>query len=78
MHFVFYENFKKDLRGELMKMAAFLGKELSEEQLNHLVDHLKFENFQKNEAVNREHLKKNGTYNNKEEYKFIRKGINKF
>lgn len=73
MHFVFYENFKRDLRGELIKMTTFLGKQLGKEQLNNLFEHLKLENFQKNEAVNREHLKKNGT-NNGDEYKFIRKG----
>lgn len=53
-------------------METFLGRNLDENQLNRMIEHLKFENFQKNDAVNREHLKKNGT--NKEDSKFIRKG----
>lgn len=73
MHFIFYEDLKKDSRGELKKMATFLGTDLSESKLNRLIEHLKFDNFQNNEAVNRDHLKKNNTYN--EEYKFIRKGL---
>ncbi|KAI9563009.1 hypothetical protein GHT06_010465 [Daphnia sinensis] len=72
MHFMFYEDMKRDLRGEIEKVAAFLGKSLSEEQLVALTEHLKFENFQKNESVNNESGKKTGAFN--QEGRFIRKG----
>ncbi len=72
MHFIFYEDLKKDLGGQLEKLARFLGKEISKEQLEHLKEHLKFESIEKNEAVNNEASRKRGTM--KEDGKFIRKG----
>jgi len=71
--FIFYEDLKRDLRGQLEKMAKFLGKDLSQEQLDRLREHLKFENIEKNEAVNNEHGKKTG-FMNEDQGKFIRKG----
>ena len=73
MHFVFYEDLKRDLKGELKKMAFFLGKELSEDQLDRLKEHLQFENIQKNETVNMEEMRKIGFLNDGGQ--FIRKGI---
>nr|CAH0102985.1 unnamed protein product [Daphnia galeata] len=72
MHFMFYEDMKKDLRGEIEKVATFLGKSFSDEQLGKLTEHLKFENFQKNESVNNESGKKMGAMN--EDGRFIRNG----
>ncbi|XP_046448178.1 sulfotransferase 1B1-like isoform X1 [Daphnia pulex] len=72
MHFMFYEDMKKDLRGEIEKVATFLGKSYSDEQLGKLTEHLKFENFQKNESVNSESGKKFGAMN--EDGRFIRNG----
>ena len=72
MLFIFYEDLKSDLQGQLQKMARFLGKDLSEDQLNRLMEHLKFENIRKNEAVNNESGKKMGMMN--EDGNFIRKG----
>lgn len=62
----------QDLRGEIAKVAKFLGKELTEEQLDRLREHLRFENLQKNEAVNNEFGKKMGVMNT--EGRFMRKG----
>ena len=42
----------KNLRDEIDKVCTFLGKTLSEEQLQSLLKHLHFDNFSKNEAVN--------------------------
>jgi len=72
MHFIFYEDLKTDLRGEIKKMTDFLGKELSEEQLGRLKEHLKFESIEKNDAVNNESGRKAGVFN--DGFKFIRKG----
>jgi len=67
--FLFYEDMKSNLQGEIDKVCKFLGKTLSEEQRNRLLSHLKFDNFSKNSAVNNEYLspdKKKGS--------FVRKG----
>nr|CAH0104482.1 unnamed protein product [Daphnia galeata] len=72
MHFMFYEDMKRDLRGEIEKVAAFLGKSYSDEVMAKLTEHLKFDNFQKNESVNNESGKKMGAMN--EDGRFIRKG----
>jgi len=72
LHFVFYEDLKKDLRGEIQKIARFLGKDLSCDQLTKLTEHLRFDNFAKNEAVNCEIGKELGFMNNTGN--FIRKG----
>ena len=61
------------MRGEIEKVAEFLGKSLSEEQLVKLTEHLRFDNFEKNEAVNNEGAKKSGAFNL--DGKFVRKGI---
>lgn len=74
LHFVFYEDLKRDLRGEIEKMAKFLGKELDEEQLNRLREHLKFENIEKNPTVNNEGARITGILN--DGFKFMRKGMN--
>ncbi|EFX76431.1 hypothetical protein DAPPUDRAFT_55135 [Daphnia pulex] len=72
MHFMFYEDMKRNLRGEIEKVAAFLGKTLGEEELVKLTEHLKFDNFKTNESVNNESGKKTGAFN--QEGNFIRKG----
>ena len=61
------------MRGEIEKVAAFLDIELNDEQLDKLKDHLKFENLQKNEAVNNEGAKKVGAFN--QDGKFMRNGV---
>ncbi len=54
-------------------MAAFLNKSPTDEQLAKITEHLKFDNFEKNDSVNNESGKKMGWMN--QEGKFIRKGI---
>lgn len=54
-------------------MVSFLGKSLSEEQLTKLTEHLRLDQFAKNEAVNYEVCKELGFMNNSGH--FIRKGI---
>lgn len=72
MLFVFYEDLKRDLKGETAKVAAFLGKSMSEEELERLRSHLCFDNFAKNDAVNNEFGKELGII--KPCGRFIRKG----
>jgi len=72
MLFIFYEDLKRDLRGQLEKMSKFLDKDLSEDQMDRLREHLQFENVKKNESINMESGKKMGMMN--QDGSFIRKG----
>lgn len=48
LHFIFYEDMKKDLPGVIRNVAAFLNKTLNEEQIAKLVEHLNIEKFRNN------------------------------
>ncbi|KAJ8722505.1 hypothetical protein PYW07_003685 [Mythimna separata] len=72
MLFLFYEELAKDLPAVVRRVADFLGKEVTEEQMTRLCDHLSFENFKKNKAVNYEDLKEFDIVSPKEN--FIRRG----
>ena len=60
------------MKGETAKVAAFLGKSMSEDELDRLREHLRFDNFAKNDAVNNEFAKELGVI--KPQGHFIRKG----
>ena len=45
------------MKGVITKVATFLGKSLTEKQLDDLASHLHFDNFKKNPHVNMEFLK---------------------
>jgi len=68
--FLFYEDMKKNLRGEIEKVCAFLGKTLSEDQLQQLTKHLHFDSVSKNTAINFIESNKD----KQEACKFVRKG----
>jgi len=72
LHFIFYEDMKRDLRGEIKKVADFLQKPLTEEQLDGLTEHLRIDNFAKNEAVNKKSMKNSSPFFGGGD--FIRKG----
>jgi len=50
--FIKYEDMKKDLRSVVLKTAEFLGKTMSDTQLEKLLNHLSFESMKSNPAVN--------------------------
>uniref|UniRef100_A0A1B6JC27 Sulfotransferase domain-containing protein n=1 Tax=Homalodisca liturata TaxID=320908 RepID=A0A1B6JC27_9HEMI len=52
-----FEDMKKDLPSIIKKTAGFLGKPLSDQQVDVLLKHLSFENMKGNDAVNMENLK---------------------
>ena len=53
--FIWYEELKKDLIGVMKEIVAFMGWEnLSDEKYRELADHLSFDKFKKNPAVNME------------------------
>ncbi|KAF2886583.1 hypothetical protein ILUMI_19590 [Ignelater luminosus] len=74
--FIKYEDMKEDHPAVIRKVARFLGKELTDEQVGILVKHLSFESMKKNNAVNWEdyvqQLKKNNVGNKDDS--FIRIG----
>lgn len=54
--FLKYEDMRKDLDAVIRKVAAFMGKTLTEEQIDRLKEHLSFESMKKNRSVNYETL----------------------
>lgn len=71
--FMFYEDMNKDLPGTIRKVATFLNKSFTEEQVLKLADHLHITNFKKNPAVNCEELKRIKLLNSGEQ-SFVRSG----
>lgn len=61
----------QDLPGTIRKVASFLGKNLTHEQIFKLVDYLDFDSFKKNPTVNGQDLKECGVITSST---FIRKG----
>lgn len=70
--FLFYEDLKSDLSGQIRRVARFFGKDLTDDQVAALTHHLSFSQFKKNPWVNAEELQKNGYF--RKEGAFIRKG----
>ncbi|XP_037090162.1 sulfotransferase 1C4-like [Pollicipes pollicipes] len=71
--FIFFEDMKRDLQSEIRRVAEFLGKSLSCEQVDELAEHLHFDNFKKNPYVNKEEGKTSGDFH-VDRGDFIRKG----
>ena len=69
---LFYEDIKEDLATNVRKVSKFLGKELTNENVEAMVDHLSFKKMKNNPAVNKEQAKIAKRFN--EEGSFIRKG----
>ncbi|XP_052737550.1 sulfotransferase 1A1 [Bicyclus anynana] len=73
MFFIFYEELYENLPLTIQRMSSFLGtKECTPEQIERLCDHLSFEKFKNNKAVNHSLLSKINFINGK--HPFIRKG----
>ncbi|CAH0553022.1 unnamed protein product [Brassicogethes aeneus] len=53
--FLFYEDIVKDMRSTILKVCKFLGKSYSDAEINKLVEHMKFDNFKKNNSVNKDY-----------------------
>ena len=70
--FLFFEDMKKDLASNVRKVAKFLGKDVSDEMVEALVDHLSFKQMRNNPAVNKEERRKLGLFTG--EGSFLRKG----
>ncbi|KAF5271010.1 hypothetical protein FQR65_LT05360 [Abscondita terminalis] len=66
--FVKFNKMKNNLPETVREVAGFLGKQLSDDQVNNLCKHLTFDNLKKNKGFNMEHIIKTGVN------PFIRKG----
>lgn len=75
--FLKYEDLKKDLKKVIRQIAKFLNRDLNQEDVEKLANHLSFDSMQKNPALNREKMiKLKGHLSNLDcEAKFFRKGI---
>ena len=56
---LFFEDMKNDLATSVRKVAKFLGKEVTDDKVKELVDHLSFDSMKSNPAVNKEDAKVN-------------------
>lgn len=74
--FLKFEEMKKDLPAAIKKVAQFLDKELTEEKISLLENHLSFESMKANKAVNYESIVElNRTFKlTKDDGTFMRKG----
>ncbi|PZC81679.1 hypothetical protein B5X24_HaOG212123 [Helicoverpa armigera] len=72
MLFLFYEELSQDLPSVIRRVADFLGKQINEEQISHLCEHLNFKNFKNNKSVNYEDRRDVGLLASDET--FMRKG----
>ncbi|CAK1545176.1 unnamed protein product [Leptosia nina] len=71
--FIFYEDLRKDLLSSVRRVCDFFGKKYSDEQLEKLCDHLRFENFRKNTSVDLNIMKELGLMSTDKD--FVRKGM---
>jgi len=76
--FTSYERMKQNLPGVIVDVCKFLNKNVHENQLHQLVDHLSFDNMKDNPACN--HVKefesmKAATGRKVEEFRFVRRGV---
>lgn len=72
MLFITYEEMIRDLRSSVRRIVAFLGKKLTEEQLESVVKHSTFNNMRKMPLANYEQVP--GDLLNHHQGKFMRKG----
>jgi len=77
--FLYFEDMKRNLKEEVLKMMKFLGKSYTDKQIDKLCEHTSFESMKKNPSCNREQrikfVKNSNNYISKEEeFTFMREG----
>uniref|UniRef100_A0ABM5G7K4 Sulfotransferase n=1 Tax=Pogona vitticeps TaxID=103695 RepID=A0ABM5G7K4_9SAUR len=71
--FLTYEEMKKDLRGSVLKICSFLGKKLTEEEVDAVVDNATFDKMRKDRRANYENMESDIVDHTRGG--FLRKGI---
>ncbi|XP_072853652.2 amine sulfotransferase [Pogona vitticeps] len=71
--FLTYEEMKKDLRSSVLKICSFLGKKLTEEEVDEVVDKATFDKMRNDRRANYEHLESDLVDHTKGH--FLRKGV---
>ncbi|XP_029801439.1 amine sulfotransferase-like isoform X1 [Suricata suricatta] len=74
IEFVMYEEMKKDLRGSIVKICKFLGKKLSDKDLDTVVTQAMFENMKSDPRANYDSILKT-RFGIQEKGHFLRKGM---
>uniref|UniRef100_A0A8D1BDN2 Sulfotransferase n=1 Tax=Sus scrofa TaxID=9823 RepID=A0A8D1BDN2_PIG len=72
--FMMYEEMKKDLRSSVLKISSFLEKELSEEDLDAVVNQATFENMKLDPQADLDHLLNSANCTRTKDGHFLRKG----
>lgn len=75
MKVMWFEDLKDDLKGFIRGAASFLGKDFDDDKVDALAEHLSFDNFKNNPAVNMKPPKGAVPDEERENFNFIRKGI---
>uniref|UniRef100_A0A287A8A5 Sulfotransferase n=1 Tax=Sus scrofa TaxID=9823 RepID=A0A287A8A5_PIG len=76
--FMMYEEMKKDLRSSVLKISSFLEKELSEEDLDAVVNQATFENMKLDPQADLDHLLNSANCTRTKDGHFLRKDIHHF
>ncbi len=71
---LFFEDMKADLQNSVRKVARFLGKDPSDEQITTMVNSLDFKKMKKNEAGREDAIKKEAYMEGSQDGSFFRKG----
>ncbi|KAL3272502.1 hypothetical protein HHI36_013978 [Cryptolaemus montrouzieri] len=71
---LYYEEINKDKKAAVLKIADFLGKKLTDDQLQTLLKHIDIDNFKKNKSLNNDHLVESGFFGKDDKSSFIRQG----
>lgn len=72
--FLKYEDLQRNIAHEIKKIGAFLGKDLTDQEVSLIAEHCSFSSMSKNPATNYSHWTDFGL-RNKDEAQFMRKGI---
>lgn len=73
IYIVQYESMKKNLKEAVTQLANFLGKQLSDDQINSIVQHCSFKEMSKNKSTNWSEFRSKGLIDENVS-KFMRKG----
>ena len=72
---IWFEDMKMDMKSVIKDIGDFIGFQVTDDQMDSLVNHMKIDNFKKNDAVNKKPIKGSVPDHVRENFNFIRKGV---